>query len=204
MASIDELAAAIGAAKERIDQVGAGFVKALSHANELREEFASLGATDKTAAIEAARRDLESGHRIAVFLSDRAEGLRHSASVLGENIGASTSAGPAPAAPGGTTEADPKAGSRRPRGVPATWTDAPAANGKGRVWRRPGSKGNADTLRLMEPNERYPYGYVRFYNQYSQPIGLDGKPGGRDITHIPVKPDGTYDIPQGWHTDDAD
>jgi hypothetical protein len=52
--------------------------------------------------------------------------------------------------------------------------------------------------RIMEPNDQYPSGYVRFYNEHGQPIGLDGKPGRRSTTHIPVNPDGTYPLPIGW------
>lgn len=193
MASIDELTAAIGAVKERIDRIGAGIARSLSLANELRDEFAGLGATDKTAAIEAAKRGLESGRSAAAALVDRAERLQKQAAALRSGNGAAGRSGPAPA---------PAAQRSRPPGVPRSWRGSPADNGKGRVWRRPGSRGNADTLRTMEPTERYPYGYIRFYNQFGQPIGLDGRPGPRSETHIPVRQDGTYDIPQGWHHDD--
>lgn len=85
-----------------------------------------------------------------------------------------------------------------PEGVPDDWTSRVADNGKGTVYQDPGSNGNADMLRVMDPTPMYPNGYVRFYNEHGQPIGLDGKPGSKAATHIPMNPDGTFDLPQGW------
>ncbi|WP_026929754.1 hypothetical protein [Glycomyces tenuis] len=198
MASIDELITAMGAAKERVDQVGTGIAIALSLADELRDEFASLGATDKTAAIESARRKLEDGQSVVAVIAERTEQLLLRAAALRAGTGTSVRGGSVPAP---STRSTPRRGDRRPRGVPPTWTDSPARNGKGRVWQRPGAEGNADMLRLMDPDEDYPYGYVRFYNEHNQPIRLDGKPGSQSETHIPVRKDGTYDVPQGWHDD---
>lgn len=73
-----------------------------------------------------------------------------------------------------------------------------ADNGKGSVWQAPGAKGNADMIRVMNPTDRYPDGYVRFYNAHGQPIGMNGKPGSKAETHIPMNPDGTYPLPAGW------
>lgn len=86
-----------------------------------------------------------------------------------------------------------------PPGVKQGWSSRPANNGKGTVWQRPGADGNADQVRIMDPgaDPRYPNGYVRFYNNYGQPVGLDGKPGSRADTHIPRNPDGTYPPPEG-------
>jgi hypothetical protein len=53
-------------------------------------------------------------------------------------------------------------------------------------------------LRVMNPTGMYPSGYVRLYNKHGQPIGLDGKPGTKAATHIPMNPDGTYPLPVGW------
>lgn len=92
----------------------------------------------------------------------------------------------------------PKRGNALPRGAQHGWTSRVADNGKGTVWQKPGATGNADSLRLMEPTPRYPHGYARFYNQQGQPIGLNGKPGTQPETHVPLRPDGTYDIPEGW------
>lgn len=36
----------------------------------------------------------------------------------------------------------------------------------------------------MEPTPQYPNGYVRFYNEHGQPVGLDGNPGPNSATHI--------------------
>ncbi|MEU8242045.1 putative T7SS-secreted protein [Actinoplanes missouriensis] len=92
--------------------------------------------------------------------------------------------------------ADSTAGS--PAGVKPGWSSRPADNGHGTVYQKPGSAGNADMVRVMEPTPRYPDGYVRFYNQHGQPVGLDGKPGPNSATHIPIRPDGSYPVPQGW------
>ena len=62
--------------------------------------------------------------------------------------------------------------------TPKDWVARIADNGKGVVWQRPGSAGNADLIRIMAPTERYPDGYARFYNRFGQPIDLDGKPNG--------------------------
>lgn len=69
---------------------------------------------------------------------------------------------------------------------------------QGQVWQEPGAAGNANSVRVMDPNGQYPNGYVRFYNEHGQPIGLDGKPGPNSVTHIPRGPDGTYPVPKGW------
>ncbi|MBT2487693.1 hypothetical protein J7E96_03905 [Streptomyces sp. ISL-96] len=86
----------------------------------------------------------------------------------------------------------------RPSGVGDDWVGRGADNGKGIVWQKPGSTGNADMVRVMDSTGRYPDGYVRFHNKSGQPIGLDGKPGSKADTHIPMNPDGTYPLPAGW------
>lgn len=89
-------------------------------------------------------------------------------------------------------------GPQRPAGVGEDWVARTADNGKGIVWQSPSSTGNADSLRVMNPTDTYANGYARFYNKDGQPIGLDGKPGSRAATHIPMNPDGTYPLPVGW------
>ncbi len=42
-------------------------------------------------------------------------------------------------------------------------------------------------------------GYTRFYNSGGQALKLDGKPGSESETHLPIRPDGTYDLPEGWN-----
>jgi hypothetical protein len=96
------------------------------------------------------------------------------------------------------TGADAAGAVTRPAGVRAGWTSRTADNGKGTVFQRPGAMGNSDMVRVMDPTERYPDGYVRFYNEHGQPIGLDGKPGPNPATHIRIGPDGSYPLPPGW------
>lgn len=86
----------------------------------------------------------------------------------------------------------------RPAGVADNFVAEIASNGKGTVWRPPGSTGNASTVRVMESTSQYPNGYARFYNSTGQPIGLNGKPGPRSDTHIPLGPDGDFPFPNGW------
>ena len=87
-----------------------------------------------------------------------------------------------------------------PAGTKPGWSSRPANNGKGSVWQKPGSAGDANSVRIMDPgaDPRYPNGYVKFTNQYNQPVKLDGKPGSRAETHIPRNPDGSYPVPEGW------
>ncbi|MDI5970086.1 RHS repeat-associated core domain-containing protein [Streptomyces sp. SL13] len=97
-----------------------------------------------------------------------------------------------------STPCTPVIGPQRPKGVGDDWVARTADNGKGTVWQKPGSTGNAEMLRVMNPTGRYPDGYVRFTNEHGQPIGLDGKPGSKADTHIPMNPDGIYPLPMGW------
>lgn len=87
-----------------------------------------------------------------------------------------------------------------PSGVKPGWTSRTANNGKGTTYQKPGSPGDSNSVRIMEPgaDPRYPNGYVKFTNEHNQPITLDGKPGSRAQTHIPRNPDGSYPIPTGW------
>lgn len=78
---------------------------------------------------------------------------------------------------GGGGEASP--GEDLPAGVKDDWVPRPANNGNGTVYQRPGAPRNADSIRVADPDERYPNGYVRFYNEHNQPVDLEGKPGGR-------------------------
>lgn len=101
---------------------------------------------------------------------------------------------------------DPLPDSMRPDTAGSNWKGR-VAKGDGEVWQAPDKVApgrrkpqNADTIRIMDPDDRYSHGYVRFYNSHGQPLRLDGHTGtarGPD-THIPIRADGTYDIPNGW------
>lgn len=112
--------------------------------------------------------------------------------------------GPAPSrgSPG-----DPLPDTLRPDTAGPTWKGRVADSGKGDVWQDPskvehvpGQPRNASSLRIMDPEGRYPYGYVRFYNDSGQALTPEGKPGPQTspTTHFPIRPDGTYDLPKGW------
>lgn len=87
---------------------------------------------------------------------------------------------------------------RRPPGVADDWIAEVASNGRGTVWRAPGTSGNAGTVRIMGPTAQYPNGYARFYNRHGQPIDLNGNPGPNSATHFPLSPNGSYTTPKGW------
>ena len=75
--------------------------------------------------------------------------------------------------------------------MPEGWVGRAADHGQGIVYQRPGAVGNADTIRLMEPTPRYPQGYVRYYNNFGQPLDPFGKPGDRASRHIPLDYEGS-------------
>jgi hypothetical protein len=70
------------------------------------------------------------------------------------------------------------ADSSPPAGAQDGWSSRTADNGKGTVWQKPGSSGDSNSVRVMEPgaDPRYPNGYVKFTNENNQPVKLDGKP----------------------------
>jgi hypothetical protein len=99
---------------------------------------------------------------------------------------------------------DPLPDFLRPDGAGATWKGRVADNGKGEVWQDPDRIGNpanhkdADSMRYMDPTDRYPDGYVRYHGATGQTLTLEGKPGDRTTSHHPMTPEYTYDIPKGW------
>jgi hypothetical protein len=103
-------------------------------------------------------------------------------------------------------EGDPLPATQRPHTAGSNWEGRVAKKGRGEVWQAPdkinlgkGKPENADSVRLMDPKPGYGHGYVRFYNSHGQPLDLLGKPMGDDVTHIPRRQDGGYDIPEGWN-----
>jgi RHS repeat-associated protein len=87
-----------------------------------------------------------------------------------------------------------------PRGVtykiPEGWTSRTADNGKGIVFQKPGSSGNQNMIRIMEPNSQNPNGYVRIFNSRGEPVNYNLKPGPRAETHIPEDEEGPFpDLP---------
>ncbi len=100
---------------------------------------------------------------------------------------------------------DPLPDSARPSVAGGEWKGRVAQNGRGEVWQAPeriapgpGKPQNSDMIRILDPDDRYPYGCVRFYNSEGQPLRLDGRTGPNAETHIAVRPDGTFDVPKGW------
>ncbi|NDZ92745.1 hypothetical protein G3I13_20320 [Streptomyces sp. SID6673] len=90
-------------------------------------------------------------------------------------------------------------GAPRPPQVPEGYVAGPARNGKGVVWRPPGSQGDENSIRIMEPTPQHPNGYVRYYNKYGQPVDQQLKPTGPDMTHHDFGPDGQFpSVPSGW------
>ncbi|MGC4960999.1 hypothetical protein [Gordonia sp. DT101] len=90
-------------------------------------------------------------------------------------------------------------GAPRPPQVPEGYVAGPARNGKGVVWRPPGSQGDENSIRIMEPTPQHPNGYVRYYNKYGQPVDQQMKPTGPDLTHHDLGPDGQFpSVPSGW------
>lgn len=100
---------------------------------------------------------------------------------------------------------DPLPDWQRPDGAGATWKGRVSDNGKGEVWQHPDKIDNplnhedANSMRYMDPTDRYPDGYVRYHGETGQSLDLHGKPGSRSTSHHPMTPEYTYDIPKGWN-----
>lgn len=69
--------------------------------------------------------------------------------------------------------------------IPKDYSFRFAENGTGSVYQKIGSEGNANQIRIMDPTDKNPAGYVRVYNEFGQPIDLLGKPTSRLKSHIP-------------------
>jgi hypothetical protein len=42
------------------------------------------------------------------------------------------------------------------------------------VFQKPGSAGNQDMIRILDPTASYPNGYARVHNEYGQPVDVNG------------------------------
>ncbi|GAB3648151.1 hypothetical protein [Glycomyces tarimensis] len=204
--SIDDLSAAIESAKAAIEEAAADSGGAIDKAEQLSHRLQSLGAEGKVTEAGRIRTELEGLRSALVALVNAAERIQAQAQALRNTGSAHTGAAPAtvPEPRGERGTGAPRKAQRHvqpPPGVPESWSPRTADNAKGSVWQRPGADGNTDMVRVMDGTERYPHGYVRFYNQHGQPVGLDGRPGSRAHTHIPIREDGTFDQPQGWQHD---
>jgi hypothetical protein len=82
-------------------------------------------------------------------------------------------------------------------GVPPGWVRRPADNSRGVIYQKRSATGNADSIRIMGPTERYPQGYLRYYNSAGQPLDVSGQPGPPALTHIPLDYAGPW---SGWPT----
>jgi RHS repeat-associated protein len=73
--------------------------------------------------------------------------------------------------------------------IPQDYVAERADNNKGWIFRAPGTKGNANIIRVEEPDSKNPTGAVRIYNPGGQPLTAEGKPGSNEDTHLPLNPD---------------
>jgi hypothetical protein len=65
------------------------------------------------------------------------------------------------------------------------------------VFRRPGAKGDADSIRVMEPTADYPNGYARVYNADGRAVDILGSLGNRlglVATHFPGDEIGDFPV----------
>jgi hypothetical protein len=67
--------------------------------------------------------------------------------------------------------------------IPADYVAETAKNGKGIVYRRAGTADNANIIRIGNPDEKNPTGYIRVYNGSGQPLKENNVPGSDPETH---------------------
>ena len=81
--------------------------------------------------------------------------------------------------------------------IPEGWVGRFAENEQGLVYQDPESvfNGDADSLRIADPNAQNPDGYVRIYNSEGQPLTPEGNPGPPSATHISTTYNGPINLP---------
>lgn len=199
MTSIDEASGAVGGNAEQARELAGGIASTKQALEELTARTAALGMESKAEQARAAGERAGELSDDANALAEALDALRVQVDALRGLLASGTGSGTGSSAQSLSSTPQPTTSTNRPKGVPDSWTEREADNGKGTVYQDPNTSGNANMLRKMAPTGRYPNGYVRFHNEHGQPIGLDGKPGPRSKTHIPIKDDGTYDVPEGWN-----
>lgn len=198
MPSVDEFGAAVDAVTAKLDDTITALSAASTAGNNLADALQAMNADGRAAQTRTVVDQIDSETGQTTAFKQRITAIRTAIEALKGLLTSATADG-GPALGTGQKSEQPTATLRRPPNVPPSWGHRTADSGKGVVWQRPGATGNADTVRVMRATQRYPHGYVRFYNAHGQPIGLNGKPGSRADTHIPIAADGTYNMPQGWN-----
>jgi hypothetical protein len=79
--------------------------------------------------------------------------------------------------------------------IPEGWVAERTRKDTGWIYRKPGTEGNEGIVRIMEPTDRYPEGYVVYYSKTGQPLSPTGAQGSRSNWHRPI---GDHDPPPGW------
>ncbi|HSX44454.1 MAG TPA: RHS repeat-associated core domain-containing protein [Candidatus Saccharimonadales bacterium] len=80
--------------------------------------------------------------------------------------------------------------------IPSNYVATRADNNSGWVFRPPGSSGNANIIRVGEPDGANPTGYIRVYNSNGQPVTSEGLPGPNADTHLPISDEDIFDFPE--------
>ena len=73
-------------------------------------------------------------------------------------------------------------------------------NEQGYILREPGTTGDANTIRISEPDARNPNGSLKYYNAEGQPLNPEtGQSGTRGETHVQPGYQGEYkNLPSWW------